>query len=131
MLENLSRHPGPLSSNAVVIPATPPPRITTRGSDAPASPSGTGRLPKDLPEVNEKVELEPERHEGADGTGREAKLARDRFAVELRDPDRVVVRQDAARSGVQHGVTHLDHGLVTRRALLVGVTELLEQHHRN
>src|SRR5258706_2580105 len=97
MLENLSRHPGPLSSNAVVIPATPPPRITTRGSDAPASPSGTGRLPKDLPEVNEKVELEPERHEGADGTGREAKLARDRFAVELRDPDRVVVRQDAAR----------------------------------
>src|SRR6185295_19520789 len=130
MLSYRFRQPGRLSSMAAVIPATPPPRITTRGSGffpAPSSPNGS--LPEDVAQLHEKVELEPERDLRPARVGN-SELAGDGLSVERRDGDAVVVRQQPAVAELQDLQVDEDEGLVARRAGHVRVPELLEQQHR-
>src|SRR3954447_15458818 len=105
MLSKRRRHPGRLNSMAVVIPATPPPRITTRGS---ASPNGS--LPEDVTQIDDEVEVHPERHPRPTRCGN-AELARDRLAVERLDAHVVVAQHPAAAELLDDHVDS-DDGLI-------------------
>src|SRR5580658_8208324 len=92
MLSKRSRHPSPVSSKAVVMPATPPPRITTFGSGGPSG-SGTVGFPQDVTEPHHEVEVQPEGGPGLAG-GRKTELSGDRLTVELGQRDPVAVGQE-------------------------------------
>src|ERR1022692_1764022 len=92
MLSYLSRQPGRLNSMAVVMPATPPPRITTRGSRVALSASGIARFPEDVAQLHHEIKVEPERQAWRT-RALDAQLARERLAVERLDMDVVVVGQ--------------------------------------
>src|SRR3954452_1484099 len=94
---------------AAVIPATPPPRITTRGS---ASPNWS--LPEDVAQIHDEVEVHPEPDPRAARRG-DAELARDRLAVERHDAH-VVVGQHAATAELLDDHVDADDRLVARRA---------------
>src|SRR3954469_3204197 len=130
MLSYRFRHPGRLSSMAAVIPATPPPRITTRGSAffLPA-PSPHGSLPEDVAQIHEEVEVEPERDLRPVRVG-DSQLAGDWLSVERGDGDAVVVGQQPAVAELQDLHVDEDEALVARGAGHVRVPELLEQEHR-
>src|SRR6476659_5588901 len=124
MLSYRWRQPGRLSSIAAVMPATPPPRIATRGSRSP-----NVRLPEDRSQRHVEVEVEPERHARRGRRG-DSELAGDRLSVEQVDRDLVVLRQQTAAPERLDGHVDVDQRLVARRPGHMRVAELLEEQHR-
>src|SRR4051794_10011044 len=104
MLAKRRRHPGRLNSIAAVIPAAPPPRMTTRGS---ASPNAS--LPEDVAQLHDEVEVHPERHPRP-APGGDAELPCDRLAVERRD-SHVVFGQQTAVAELLDDHVDADDGL--------------------
>src|SRR4051812_31660577 len=123
MLSYRCCHPGRLSSMAAVIPATPPPRITTRGSAFFPALSPNGSLPEDVAQLDEEVEVEPERDPRPARVG-DAQLARNGLSVEPIDRDVVVVGQQPAVAELEDLQVDEDERLVARGAGHVGVAEL-------
>src|SRR3954454_5363789 len=113
MLSYRCSQPGRLSSMAAVMPATPPPRTTTRGRFLRPGRSPNGGLPEHVPQVDVEVEVEPERHLGRARRGH-AELALDGLPVELRDRDLVVAGQHAAGMEGPHRHVDEDERLVAR-----------------
>src|SRR5580765_1521501 len=130
MLSKRSRHPGRDSSNAAVMAAAPPPRITS--FSRPPGP-GTRALARGVPELDAGLEpevvAEPGREERANRSGRQPEILADGLALEIAEIHDVLA-EEAALVKVHDLHRRVGDGLIASAIGLGDVAELLEPDER-